>query len=60
MVWVAKEFGFDTSVIKFYDIDGQALNLMSQSEFVNKFPYGNILWSHLELLKVNDLCQRCH
>nr|CAB3247972.1 GABPalpha GA repeat binding protein alpha homolog [Phallusia mammillata] len=51
MVWVAKEFEFDTSIIKDYKVNGKVLCAMSQSDFVEQFPYGNILWSHLQLLK---------
>nr|XP_026695423.1 GA repeat binding protein alpha homolog isoform X1 [Ciona intestinalis] len=51
MVWVAKEFNLDTSIIMDPDLDGIELNRMSQTEFVSTFAYGNVLWSHHALLK---------
>uniref|UniRef100_H2Y917 GA-binding protein alpha chain n=1 Tax=Ciona savignyi TaxID=51511 RepID=H2Y917_CIOSA len=51
MVWVAKEFSLDSSIIMDPNIDGIQLNSMTQNDFVANFAYGNVLWSHLALLK---------
>lgn len=52
---MAKEFGLDCTVVKNLGITGQELNVMSQHDFEEKIPYGNIMWSHFELLKVQKL-----
>nr|XP_039274756.1 GA-binding protein alpha chain-like [Styela clava] len=51
MVWVAKEFNLDASVIKNSRMDGKKLCSLTIEEFFVKLPYGNILWSHLSFLK---------
>ncbi|CAK8683554.1 unnamed protein product [Clavelina lepadiformis] len=51
MVWIAKEFGFDSSIIENYHVNGKTLCSMSRQDYTEKFPYGDLLCSHLELLK---------
>lgn len=50
-VWVMKEFNIDEMEIGSIHIPGRDLCLFSQEEFLQKVPNGEILWSHLELLR---------
>uniref|UniRef100_A0A8C7ZGD2 GA-binding protein alpha chain n=1 Tax=Oryzias sinensis TaxID=183150 RepID=A0A8C7ZGD2_9TELE len=50
-VWVMKEFNIDEMEIGSIHIPGQDLCSFSQEEFLQKVPNGEILWSHLELLR---------
>uniref|UniRef100_A0A3Q2Y0N4 GA-binding protein alpha chain n=1 Tax=Hippocampus comes TaxID=109280 RepID=A0A3Q2Y0N4_HIPCM len=50
-VWVMKEFNIDEMEIGSIHIPGRNLCAFSQEEFLQKVPNGEILWSHLELLR---------
>uniref|UniRef100_A0A671W019 GA binding protein transcription factor subunit alpha n=1 Tax=Sparus aurata TaxID=8175 RepID=A0A671W019_SPAAU len=50
-VWVMKEFNIDEMEIGSIHIPGRDLCGFSQEEFLQKVPNGEILWSHLELLR---------
>ncbi|TKS66991.1 GA-binding protein alpha chain [Collichthys lucidus] len=50
-VWVMKEFNIDEMEIGSIHIPGRDLCSFSQEEFLQKVPNGEILWSHLELLR---------
>uniref|UniRef100_A0A4W6FGN5 GA binding protein transcription factor subunit alpha n=1 Tax=Lates calcarifer TaxID=8187 RepID=A0A4W6FGN5_LATCA len=50
-VWVMKEFNIDEMEIGSIHIPGRELCSFSQEEFLQKVPNGEILWSHLELLR---------
>lgn len=50
-VWVMKEFNIDEMEIGSIHIQGRDLCAFSQDEFLQKVPNGEILWSHLELLR---------
>lgn len=54
MLWVAKGYDVDLDVIKRTDIDGKTLCELPLEEFFVKFPYGNIFWSHLSILKKKE------
>uniref|UniRef100_A0A3P8NK91 GA-binding protein alpha chain n=1 Tax=Astatotilapia calliptera TaxID=8154 RepID=A0A3P8NK91_ASTCA len=50
-VWVMKEFNIDEMEIGSIHIQGRDLCTFTQEEFLQKVPNGEILWSHLELLR---------
>lgn len=50
-VWVMKEFNIDEMEIGSIHIPGRDLCAFNQEEFLQKVPNGEILWSHLELLR---------
>ncbi|KAM8856987.1 GA-binding protein alpha chain isoform 1-T1 [Synchiropus picturatus] len=50
-VWVMKEFNIEEMEIGSIHIPGSELCSFSQEEFLQKVPNGEILWSHLELLR---------
>uniref|UniRef100_A0A673B0J9 GA-binding protein alpha chain n=1 Tax=Sphaeramia orbicularis TaxID=375764 RepID=A0A673B0J9_9TELE len=50
-VWVMKEFNIDEMEIGSIHIPGRELCAFNQEEFLQKVPNGEILWSHLELLR---------
>lgn len=50
-VWVMKEFNIDEMEIGSIHIAGRELCAFSQEQFLQKVPNGEILWSHLELLR---------
>ncbi|KAG7275908.1 hypothetical protein CRUP_011358 [Coryphaenoides rupestris] len=50
-VWVMKEFNIDEMEIGAIHIPGRDLCSFSHEEFLQKVPSGEILWSHLELLR---------
>lgn len=50
-VWVMKEFNIEEMEIGSIHIPGQDLCSFNQEEFLQKVPNGEILWSHLELLR---------
>lgn len=54
MTWIAKGYNLDLGVIKNTEMDGKTLCSLPIEEFFVKFPYGNIFWSHLSLLKRNE------
>ncbi|XP_069492484.1 GA-binding protein alpha chain isoform X2 [Ambystoma mexicanum] len=51
VVWVIKEFGMDEIDISSLSMPGQDLCELSQEDFFQRVPRGEILWSHLELLR---------
>lgn len=66
-VWVMKEFNIDEMEIGSIHIPGRDLCAFIQEEFLQKVPNGEILWSHLELLRKCEpdacfksyTCRRC-
>ncbi|KAG7255516.1 hypothetical protein CRUP_034838 [Coryphaenoides rupestris] len=50
-VWVMKEFNIDEMEIGAIHIPGRDLCSFTHEEFLQKVPSGEILWSHLELLR---------
>ncbi|KAJ3591505.1 hypothetical protein NHX12_006639 [Muraenolepis orangiensis] len=50
-VWVMKEFNIDEMEIGAIHIPGRDLCSFSHEDFLQKVPSGEILWSHLELLR---------
>lgn len=50
-VWVMKEFNIDEMEIGAIHIPGRELCSFTHEEFLQKVPSGEILWSHLELLR---------
>ncbi|XP_069745124.1 GA-binding protein alpha chain isoform X5 [Narcine bancroftii] len=50
-VWVMKEFAMIDVDVKELSILGKDLCSLSQEEFLQRVPKGEILWSHLELLR---------
>ncbi|KFO87022.1 GA-binding protein alpha chain, partial [Buceros rhinoceros silvestris] len=51
VVWVIKEFSMSDIDLSALSIPGQELCSLSQEEFFQRVPRGEILWSHLELLR---------
>ncbi|XP_043927297.1 GA-binding protein alpha chain [Protopterus annectens] len=60
VVWVMKEFGMTEIDISNITIPGRELCLLSQDEFFQRVPRGEILWSHLELLRKYVLASQEH
>ncbi|NWS27743.1 GABPA protein, partial [Polioptila caerulea] len=54
VVWVMKEFSMTDIDLSALSIPGRDLCNLSQEDFFQRVPRGEILWSHLELLR-NDL-----
>lgn len=50
-VWVMKEFSMVDVDVGTIHILGRELCSFSQEEFLQRVPHGEILWSHLELLR---------
>uniref|UniRef100_A0A673Y6R4 GA-binding protein alpha chain n=1 Tax=Salmo trutta TaxID=8032 RepID=A0A673Y6R4_SALTR len=50
-VWVMKEFSIDEMEVGGIHILGRHLCTFTQDEFLQRVPSGEILWSHLELLR---------
>uniref|UniRef100_A0A3B3SEJ4 GA-binding protein alpha chain n=1 Tax=Paramormyrops kingsleyae TaxID=1676925 RepID=A0A3B3SEJ4_9TELE len=50
-VWVMKEFSMVDVDVGTIHISGRELCSFSQEEFLQRVPHGEILWSHLELLR---------
>uniref|UniRef100_A0AAY4C8N0 GA-binding protein alpha chain n=1 Tax=Denticeps clupeoides TaxID=299321 RepID=A0AAY4C8N0_9TELE len=50
-VWVMKEFSIEEMDVGTIHIPGRELCAFSQEEFLQRVPNGEILWSHLELLR---------
>lgn len=50
-VWVMKEFSIEEMEVGSIHIPGRDLCVLSQDEFLARVPNGEILWSHLELLR---------
>uniref|UniRef100_H2ZAP3 ETS domain-containing protein n=1 Tax=Ciona savignyi TaxID=51511 RepID=H2ZAP3_CIOSA len=50
MQHVCDQFDLDTSTLKNLHINGKELQMLSQTEFEKRIPFGNILWAHLQFL----------
>ncbi|MBN3309395.1 GABPA protein, partial [Amia calva] len=50
-VWVMKEFGMVDVDVSGIHIPGRELCGLAQDDFLQRVPHGEILWSHLELLR---------
>ncbi|KAL6484927.1 GA-binding protein alpha chain [Colossoma macropomum] len=50
-IWVMKEFNIEEMEVGGIHIPGRQLCAFSQEEFLQRVPNGEILWSHLELLR---------
>ncbi|KAG5283515.1 hypothetical protein AALO_G00042920 [Alosa alosa] len=50
-VWVMKEFSIEEMEVGSIHIPGRDLCSLNQDEFLQRVPNGEILWSHLELLR---------
>lgn len=51
VVWVMKEFSMSDIDLNALSIPGRELCSLSQEDFFQRVPRGEILWSHLELLR---------
>lgn len=51
VLWVLKEFGISDINVNALSIPGRDLCQISQEDFFQRVPRGEILWSHLELLR---------
>ncbi|KAF1652638.1 GA-binding protein alpha chain, partial [Aptenodytes patagonicus] len=51
VVWVMKEFSMTDIDLNALNIPGRELCSLSQEDFFQRVPRGEILWSHLELLR---------
>lgn len=51
VVWVMKEFSMTDIDLNTLSIPGRELCSLSQEDFFQRVPRGEILWSHLELLR---------
>lgn len=51
VVWVMKEFSMTDIDLNALSIPGRELCSLSQEDFFQRVPRGEILWSHLELLR---------
>ncbi|KAJ8405946.1 hypothetical protein AAFF_G00308340 [Aldrovandia affinis] len=49
--WVLKEFGLEGVEVEGLQLTGGGLCALTQEEFLQRAPQGDILWSHLELLR---------
>uniref|UniRef100_A0A8C9W688 GA-binding protein alpha chain n=1 Tax=Scleropages formosus TaxID=113540 RepID=A0A8C9W688_SCLFO len=55
-LWVMKEFSMVDVDVAGIHIPGRELCSFSQEEFLQRVPHGEILWSHLELLRKCESC----
>ncbi|XP_040279143.1 GA-binding protein alpha chain [Bufo bufo] len=51
VLWVMKEFGMTDINVNALSVPGRELCQISQEDFFQRVPRGEILWSHLELLR---------
>lgn len=51
VVWVMKEFSMTDVDLATLNISGRELCALNQEDFFQRVPRGEILWSHLELLR---------
>uniref|UniRef100_A0AAY5E9Z2 GA-binding protein alpha chain n=1 Tax=Electrophorus electricus TaxID=8005 RepID=A0AAY5E9Z2_ELEEL len=58
-VWVMKEFNIEEMEVGGIHIPGRQLCAFSQEEFLQRVPNGEILWSHLELLRKCEYLREC-
>uniref|UniRef100_V9KTE6 GA-binding protein alpha chain n=1 Tax=Callorhinchus milii TaxID=7868 RepID=V9KTE6_CALMI len=59
-VWVMKEFAMIDVDVKDLNLPGKDLCSLSQEDFLQRVPKGEILWSHLELLRKYVLASQEH
>ncbi|KAM5180131.1 GA-binding protein alpha chain [Mantella aurantiaca] len=60
VLWVMKEFGISDINVNALSIPGRELCQISQEDFFQRVPRGEILWSHLELLRKYVLASQEH
>ncbi|KAM4683397.1 GA-binding protein alpha chain isoform 2-T5 [Amazona ochrocephala] len=60
VVWVMKEFSMTDIDLNALGIPGRELCSLSQEDFFQRVPRGEILWSHLELLRKYVLASQEH
>ncbi|XP_041323208.1 GA-binding protein alpha chain isoform X4 [Pyrgilauda ruficollis] len=60
VVWVMKEFSMTDIDLNALSIPGRDLCNLSQEDFFQRVPRGEILWSHLELLRKYVLASQEH
>ncbi|XP_074669973.1 GA-binding protein alpha chain isoform X2 [Strix aluco] len=60
VVWVMKEFSMTDIDLNALSIPGRELCNLSQEDFFQRVPRGEILWSHLELLRKYVLASQEH
>ncbi|XP_062478114.1 GA-binding protein alpha chain isoform X2 [Pezoporus occidentalis] len=60
VVWVMKEFSMTDIDLNALSIPGRELCSLSQEDFFQRVPRGEILWSHLELLRKYVLASQEH
>ncbi|XP_073473182.1 GA-binding protein alpha chain [Lithobates pipiens] len=60
VLWVLKEFGISDINVNALSIPGRDLCQISQEDFFQRVPRGEILWSHLELLRKYVLASQEH
>ncbi|XP_057254684.1 GA-binding protein alpha chain isoform X2 [Pezoporus wallicus] len=60
VVWVMKEFSMTDIDLSALSIPGRELCSLSQEDFFQRVPRGEILWSHLELLRKYVLASQEH
>ncbi|XP_075053223.1 GA-binding protein alpha chain [Mixophyes fleayi] len=60
VLWVMKEFGMTDINVNALSIPGRELCQISQEDFFQRVPRGEILWSHLELLRKYVLASQEH
>ncbi|NXN53113.1 GABPA protein, partial [Rynchops niger] len=60
VVWVMKEFSMTDVDLNALGIPGRELCSLSQEDFFQRVPRGEILWSHLELLRKYVLASQEH
>ncbi|NWS44754.1 GABPA protein, partial [Probosciger aterrimus] len=60
VVWVMKEFSMTDIDLNALGIPGRDLCSLSQEDFFQRVPRGEILWSHLELLRKYVLASQEH
>uniref|UniRef100_A0A493STE8 GA-binding protein alpha chain n=4 Tax=Anatidae TaxID=8830 RepID=A0A493STE8_ANAPP len=60
VVWVMKEFSMSDIDLNALSIPGRELCSLTQEDFFQRVPRGEILWSHLELLRKYVLASQEH
>ncbi|KAM4046421.1 GA-binding protein alpha chain [Anomaloglossus baeobatrachus] len=60
VLWVMKEFGMTDINVNALGIPGRELCQIGQEDFFQRVPRGEILWSHLELLRKYVLASQEH
>nr|XP_039264696.1 uncharacterized protein LOC120340486 [Styela clava] len=52
MLLVAQLFHLDKAKVKNLHINGRELAMISKQEFIERLPHGDVLWAHLEYLRL--------